>query len=330
MLLEEAGCPQVLGLGSSVTNRTVVAELVVGEELPLASGSAKVQSVFSFGLNNARTTHLYAAWRHIHAHGCTPEVVFIEVLPGTLNGSRENPVLLMPFLDAVTSFKLPRGFAQEAGFDAAGILEAATWGRLALHRLREPLVNALLEASPLREFSALERPLPSDGMMRPLSLGKLSRKRFASERAERLRIASQGEYAVQPSRVQIEALKQLVSEVEDAGSRVVLHSPPVTSIYHEVVDQTRGHETFCRAREELLRLPSIEWHWAYDGAGYTPSHFMDWNHLNVVGGERYIRRLFAATRERRHPTETWCRARQGVDPMPRFEPPAARYPATDS
>jgi len=306
MLLERAGCPQVLALGSSVTNRTLVAPLVKNEALPFAWGEAPVESVFAFGLNGARMTHLYGAWRHVDAGGCTPAFVFIEVLPGVLNGRGVSRVLLRPFLDAATAWNMPRGFAREARLDALDVLEAATWGRLVLPRLRAPLLAAWIASWKASAPRAAR--LPLDGMIRPLSRQDLVGEKFAAQRAKRLRITERGEYRVRPSMVQVRALRKLMEGAAAAGSRVILHSPPVTSIYRKIVDQTNGHRVFCRLYEEVAARDGVAWAWFYDGRGFAGRDFMNWNHLNSAGGKRYVRKLFRDVRRHALATSGWCAA----------------------
>lgn len=307
LLLERAGCPELLALGSSVTNRSFAAPLSAGHALPFPDGERALRRPFAFGLNAAPMALAYAAWRGVHTRGCTPPFVFVEVLPGTLRSRFHNPVLLRPLADAATQLRMPEAFFREMEIDARTRLRWATWDRLLVHRLRGPLRRALADRAMGRAPRKLD--LALDGATVAPFAKTLEGERFAEERATRERFDREGRFEYRVSTAQVEALERLTREVAAAGARVVLHTPPVTSIYRDIAGRRSSEAQFCALRRRIAREGELEWQWAYAAHGYERAHFADWVHLNRAGGKRYVARLLDAVREGRRLDDDWCDGR---------------------
>ena len=310
LLLERAGCPQVLGLGSSVTNRTFAKMLAEGEQLVFADGPGPVEAMFAFGLVGGRMSQLYGAWRHIAARGCVPDYLFLEVTPVLIRKKRANAAAYKPYLDAMTLWHLPDGFVAEVGLDRDRAFELVTWDRSLLSRLRVEFLRAFRESLGLQPFTGSREPLALDGaVMQPLGYTLLEG-RFEKERRKRSKGAKSGRYDVTLSEVHAASLPALVAEASAAGATVVLHTPPVTSIYRNIGAKAGGNDALCDLYRDVTRGGSVLWHFAYDSNGYGAAHFTDWVHLNRDGAQRYIGQLFAAVRsgKYRRPVRV-CRSR---------------------
>ena len=127
------------------------------------------------------------------------------------------------------------------------------------------------------------------------------------ERSHRLSLAKRGHYRAKPSTIQAQTVIELVRDARAAGARVILHTPPVTSIYREVL--AASNATFlCRLRRRLTRELDVEWYFFYEAAGFQRRHFSDWVHLNPAGSRRYVERLFSAVRARERQEVPSCGA----------------------
>ncbi len=59
-------CPEVLSLGTSMSDRTVIDRFAVGREL---SPGQPVRSTFDFAIGSARPENMLAAWRWVERQG---------------------------------------------------------------------------------------------------------------------------------------------------------------------------------------------------------------------------------------------------------------------
>ena len=146
-------------------------------------------------------------------------------------------------------------------------------------------------------------------MMRPLQTGRLHATKMRRERGKRLQRESEGAYEFRVDRVELESLAYLIRDVTESGARPVLHTPPVTPIYREVVGRSEGGEDFLEIRTLLASIApataGTEWHWCYDALDYSGVDFADWVHLNERGGRRYAAQLMTAASGRRG-GDDWC------------------------
>lgn len=148
LLLEHAGCPQVLALGSSITNHALTRSAVKGLSLPFDDGPREVESLFTFGVNGARVSLLDGVWRRIRQRGCAPEYLFLEVSPTVLAHEPPLGALYAPTLDLGALLHLPNGFIEHLGIDVLEIADILTLSRLFVYRRRAEIRAAL--ATPWR------------------------------------------------------------------------------------------------------------------------------------------------------------------------------------
>ena len=175
MVMERVGCPDLLALGSSVTNRTLVAELVRNQPLPFPDGLREAKRPFAFGLDGSSVGVAYAVWQHVDRRGCVPTFLFIEALPVTLREGAGHVWLLRPVLDVQTQLRMPSGFLQTQGLGAGARTRMATWDRLLLHRVRGPLRAALGERWEHRADSGVPTArIAEDGRFNGLSSKRLT------------------------------------------------------------------------------------------------------------------------------------------------------------
>jgi hypothetical protein len=205
-------------------------------------------------------------------------------------------------MDAVTMWRLPSGFAEEAAFDRDTLFQFATWDRLTLHRLRGILRTALADRLSGTKpggsnAEAGDESLPS----RELHPGafRLEQKLRSGQRWK-LR------YQSKPSAIQVDSLIRLIHDARAAGSRVVLHTPPVTSIYYDVVARSNANAFLCSLRQRVMNELELEWYSFYRSAGFPRRNFSDWVHLNATGSRRYVEKLFMAVRGRVQQKERSC------------------------
>ena len=131
--------------------------------------------------------------------------------------------------------------------------------------------------------------------------------KLAQERSKRLEREERFTFRVSP--LELQALGRLIGDVTDAGARPVLHTPPVTSIYREIVARSEGGPEFSAIRPALEsmdpRVAGVEWYWCYEAVDYGGIDFADWVHLNRGGGRRYVEQLLAAVQSRSTAAD-WC------------------------
>jgi hypothetical protein len=310
MLLERAGCPQVLGLGSSITNRVVVQPLARGQTLPIVGEPQPIESMFAFGMVGARMTLLYSAWRHIEASGCVPAYLLVEVSPGVVRMKSGRPRYYRPFLDLQTLWHLPSGFAPRAGLETADLFEFTTWHRLLVYRLRSELRRAVIEGLGFEPVSVKEATPKLDGVLSKPVNDTLLDGEYERTRTAMNERAALGTFDTILSSVHSRALQQLISEASAAGSHVILHTPPVTQIYRDINAKYGGREALCALQREFAGKAGVQWHWAYGETGYGPDVFSDWVHLNEDGASQYLSSLFAAIRADSLAPVRACRKKQ--------------------
>lgn len=317
MLLERAGCPQVLTLGSSLTSHSLAPEYVRGRSLLFDSKSRPIETFFSFGIKGARAVLLYGIWRHVRVQGCVPDYVFVEVSPTILAEHAMNAPMYAAILGLETLSKLPDGTLAYLGLQPINFIDNATLQRLFVYRRRVVVRAAVAELFALTP-PQLRQPLPLDGAIKPPRENDLGESRGLRERKLRTRDAATGQYDRTVSALEIEALRRLIVDIREAGSRVVLHTPPLSDIYSDVVDDAPGNDNFREMRTKIETalakdLPEphsaeLDWYWCY-GGDYQPTDFADWVHMNKTGGRRYASNLLKAVQSGRA-EHARCDARQ--------------------
>jgi len=295
LILRRVGCPQVLAIGSSITDRTLMRATTRGRRLRLAGDDlAPVTRLFSFGLHGQRGSLMYATWRHVYTSGCVPPFVFVEMTPSVLRRGRGAISQYAPLMTAPTLLLEPSGFMAEHRFRVRQLAEFATWDRLLVYRQRDRLARALVERAGLRPSSGDDRRFAADGRIKKRVTRDLTGGRYERERRHRTRLKQEGRLEYGVSLVHLAAIRNLVREARAAGSHVVVHTPPATAIYRDIIADFGSAEAWCEINRAWTRDPEIDWYSAYDGEGYERQDFSDWVHLNRQGAYRYVERLFDA------------------------------------
>ncbi len=253
--------------------------------------------------------------------------MFVELTPVFLNSTRGGRVHDPALLHWADFPALPAGFREAAGYSLQELAELLTYERLFVKRRRLELQQVLLEDTGLGDAllsdgarEALDRrkkppkprelftaeELPTHGHVRGVPKRRLTRKRFARERAKWKREAARGKFTHGYADFEFEAMRALVRKARESESKVVLHAPPSTVIYREIVEQGGHREPYCALVRELTGDGRLPYFPAFDAKGFGRLLFSDWLHLNPKGAEQYVDRLFAAVRTGEYPPDTWC------------------------
>lgn len=311
MLLERAGCPEVLSFGSSISDHALLADAALGKELRFGDRRQPISRFFSFTLNGAKATHVYGVFRQIRAQGCVPDYIFMELSELILN-SAQGPIAYRAVLDAGTIWNLPHDFGRSIGLDAVKLIDFATLMRLFIYRNRTIIQATFLEWVGLQPRSPT-RPLALDGHIYPPAKVGLSGQNLEREREKHFRPAAKKKIEIRVDRFELAALKLLIEEATRAGSKVVLHTPPMSEIFYELLVRRGTRDQFSRSRAEInaaigADAHDVDWYWCYDEP-FPNEYFTDFVHMTGVGGSQYTTVLLeAVAAELAH--EAWCAPRQ--------------------
>ena len=113
------------------------------------------------------------------------------------------------------------------------------------------------------------------------------------ERKRRQRSVGNGKYQHIWSSVQLEAYRILVAEAREAGTHVVLHSPPMSAIYLDLMVKAGVQERWCEEVAEYERS-ELPWYRAIADPRYDRGDFFDWYHLDRRSSGRYADRFLEA------------------------------------
>ncbi len=306
LILARVGCPDLLSLGTSQSDHTINQHYLEGQELDGAIGR-----VFNFAIAGERGVNMYAIWRHVAASGCTPRVVVVEAGPAVINSEVGGYLHDAPFLGAGTMLAIPSGYFAERGYGLAEIVELATFDRLFIKRRGEKITEAVLDwagwkPSPKTKKRPVIRP---DGRITGLPNKRLDEKRYATERKKRRRLHRRGKTPYLFAEAEAEGVERLIEAATASGSRVILHSPPTTRIYQEIIEEAGGDVRWCAWHRKLRSRDDVEWFSEFSGEGYGRKDFHDYIHVNRRGARKYVRRLLEAANERRFPADPYCAGR---------------------
>jgi hypothetical protein len=305
LMLRRAGCPDVLALGSSITNCVAIPETMAGLALPFAGDELRgVQTVFTYGLPATRASAMRAVWRDVRRH-CVPAYLLVEASPVVLNGLPAPLSQYAPYLDPPTIASIPASIRDRLDLHGATLARMLTWERLFVFRRRVELVRASL---------GLERPRLTgrhprdDGRIGILWDGiEFIGDAAARERRKREALLRAGKLRYSFAWDETTALRGLVADATAAGARVVVHTPPTTGLYRRILDEAGVGEGWCDFYRAFSREPGVRWASYYGSRRFTRKHFADWVHLNLEGGRRYAELLFEALRDGALPTDPHCR-----------------------
>jgi hypothetical protein len=313
LLLEHRdACPDLVTFGTSQTDHALPPRLLVGRSLM----GVKIEDPFDFAIAEVRATNILAQYRWLRRQGCKPNWIIVEVSPTVINGEHGGHTHDPALLDARALLGMPEGFAKLRGYTIADQLELATNDRLLIHRRRQQIVARVLNqldaelwfmsAEQRAEASAKPRermpkrpPLERDGKLTP-SLVSLNKHTVTGEQRKVWRRYEQGYYRWRVNEPEQQAITQLVREAAGKGVGVILHTPPVTALYHRDIAPKLGitadFAEFVRTIDQLAdELPNVVRHDAYTERRYRPTEFADWVHLSQHGAEHYVKQLIDAS-----------------------------------
>ena len=313
LLLEHrGGCPDLVTLGTSLTDHAVPPRYLVEHSLM----GAEIDDPFDFAIAEVRATNMLAQYRWLRRRGCKPDWIIVEVSPAVINGEHGGHTHDPALLDARALLGMPKGFAELRGYAIADQLELVTHDRLLIHRRRQAITERLLnqldaelwflsaEQRAAAELEPRERMpaqplLERDGRITPMRPGMTEETWANEQRKDRHRFA-EGYFKWRVNEPEQEALVQLVREAADAGVAVILHAPPVTALYHRDIAPKLGIATdFSAFVDEIQQLadelPRVVWHDAYTDRRYKMPDFADWIHLSHKGARRYVNQLLDAS-----------------------------------
>lgn len=313
LLLEHRdACPDLVTFGTSQTDHALPPRFLVGHSIM----GVKIEDPFDFAVAEVRATNILAQYRWLRQQGCKPNWIIIEVSPTVINaehgGHTHDPALL----SARAQLGMPDGFAELRGYTIADQLELATNERLLIHRRRQQIVARLLnqlgaelwfmsaeeraEASAKPRARMPKRPqLELDGKLTP-SLKSLNKHTVTAEQRKVWRRFEQGYFRWRVNEPEQQALALLVHEAAHDGVGVILHTPPVTALYHRDIAPKLGiaddFAAFVQTIEQLAdELPNVVWLDSYTDQRFRPTEFADWVHLSRSGAKRYVKQLIKAS-----------------------------------
>jgi hypothetical protein len=315
-------CPQVVTLGSSVSDRSLRSDFIEGKSL---GAGQTIRAPFNFAFPSQRATNMLPLWRFIQNSGCVPRYLLVELSPMVLNGAKGGTPHDRALLDGSLLLSLPFGLAEARGYSLREIAELLTLERLVLQRRRKELSGLLFGATPevattsqgsdgrlakkerAKKPKLLGRRLRRDGSMGSVPNARLDRPgAVKAERKKRDKNLLNGVSVHETSNLELAALRLLVQEAHAAGSIVVLHTPPVTQIYIDMLKGIDELNKWCEVVKAWSIPEGVPWLYQFDSDEYTNSDFDDWDHLNRQGSKRYAERLTNAIRTGQFPKLKGC------------------------
>lgn len=296
----DGSCPEYLVLGTSVSDRTLIEQFMEVEH----------HSTFSFAAGGMRPNNLLLIWRWVVDQGCVPDRLLLELSPLMLNVREGGKVHDVGFLSARAWWRLPDGFTKLRRYTAHDLADSFTYDRLLLLRRRREIGHAIDRHTGLgkllrgpgpeqdRRRKRGLKPLPSlplHGQLRAVKGGGMTSKEHKIERKRRRRSVKQGKWKHLWSDVQLDGYRTLVAEARSDGAQIVLHTPPMSTIYLEVLDDLEAKQPWCEFATEFEGQQN-RWHRALADPDYDDGDFFDWYHLDRKNSARYARDLMAAVR----------------------------------
>ena len=289
-------CPDAVSLGSSLTYRGLLHRFV-----SRAKVSPPIRTSFNFGVAQARAPTLLGMWRAVRDHHCTPRYLFLEVSPIVVNrrmGSNERD--LPSVLDTRGWLSMP--YSVFSDIELHRLAELTSWDRLLLSRRRQQARELVADwiagrAAGARAHSATFRVGEFDS---PRTV-RLTGKRLRDARRRRTQMLRRGEIQWDFDLGYARLLRTIHREATEAGSRVILHTPPASSVFRDLLAATpEARAAWCSLYRGWSRQEGVEWFNQLDSREpLKDSFFYDWVHPNLAGAREYGRRLREAMQEGR-------------------------------
>lgn len=312
---EREHCPDAVIFGTSLLDRGLPPAVLQGRDV----GGHIIESAFDFANADVRATNMLAAYLWLDDFGCEPPLVFIEASPIALTSVRGGKTHDSAFMGLRTQFAMPDGFAGARDYDTAHLASLATTDRLLLHRRRQEIVDRFrnhfeIDSWFLSRDEAARTPfVPSaTGAGRdaePLQLdGKLTRyapslagARLEREQRKRRGQLARGELPYKLGAVEAAALLDLIDRAAARGARVIVTTPPATTLYwEEIAPQTDAMAPWDAFSSQLsahiATIDGATWIDWLRSREFENEEFSDWLHLTESGAQHYTRALTEAAR----------------------------------
>jgi hypothetical protein len=304
-------CPDLVTLGTSLTDRSLPPRVLVEHSL----AGASINDPFNFAVAEVRATNMLAQYRWLRRRGCKPAWITVEVSPVVINAEHGGHTHDRALLDARTLLGMPDGFAKLRGYSIADQLEFVTYDRLLIHRRREQIGKRALnhhraerwflskeqraktkKTRPMRRWPKLEY----DGQLTGRHAKGSTATTWSAEQRRRRRDLKHNKYRWRLNDPEQQALEMLIREAASDGVGVIVHAPPTSRLYHEEISPKLGMIAdfdLVRARFELLadELPNVVWYDAFTDRRYKLPEFADWIHLSSDGAKLYVAQLIEAS-----------------------------------
>jgi hypothetical protein len=130
---------------------------------------------------------------------------------------------------------------------------------------------------------------------------------LARETKKRRRMLADGSYVHRIDPYEVTALHALLADIrETEGVRLVVHTPPTSDLYREILAKKETLSPWCEVARDLHADGELQFIDAFASPRFESRHFDDWVHLNHRGSRRYVRRLFTAMRSNERPPPAEC------------------------
>jgi hypothetical protein len=298
LMFQHVDCPAAVTMGTSMTEGSLNA----GSIEPYSRTDRSFSPIFAFAAPGTRPLAMLGLWRWIADSGCVPRTLFVEVTPVILNIARGED-FERPFMDWRMQLDIPEERFARDPYTIRYRFELATWWRSFVYRNREPILKYLSARLGKGKRLPPVDPIPSDGKLYETSTAQLAGPALEAHYRETRRTFEKGEFKYVFSPSYTEAIRLLVEEAAAAGTRVVLHTPPM--LFHETMEMIGATKPFCDFYDEMTARGGVTWYSEYRRE--VPStDFFNWLHVNRGGAERYAARLLAAVATNNVPRER-CR-----------------------
>lgn len=291
VLFRAVGCPTTMVVGTSMTEYALNSASITPYRKQ--TGDASFEPIFDFAAPGTRPLAMLGVWRWVHDQGCAPKYLFIEATPIILNVSRgEN--FERAYLDLRMQLEVAEERFEHPDYTLKYRAELATWWRSFVYRNREPIVQYLKGRLGMRKPLPPLKSLPRDGQVKPTNPRKLNAKTMRNERRFRMNNFKKGKFKYKYIKAYSDAILTLAQEAEAAGTKAIIHTPPVPGLFHELMPLIGAAEPFCTFYEEAYKMPGINWYSEYGRDDLPVSEFSDWLHLNRDSAPRYATRILSA------------------------------------
>jgi hypothetical protein len=298
LMFEHVACPATVTMGTSMTEGSLNAASIE----PYSRTDRSFSPIFAFAAPGTRPLAMLGLWRWIAGTGCVPRTLLIEVTPVILNIARGED-FERPFMDWRMQLDIPEERFARDPYTIRYRVELATWWRSFAYRNREPILKHLSAKLGKAKRLPPVAPIPSDGKLYETSTDQLSGPALAAHYQQTRQTFVKGEFKYIFSPSYTRAIRLLVEEAEAAGTRVVLHTPPM--LFHEMMEMIGATKPFCDFYDEMTARSDTRWYSEYRRE-LPSTDFFNWLHVNRGGAERYASRLLTAVATNTFPRER-CR-----------------------